>query len=58
MRLEHSDPRGGPDVKRDEEHPASTSYRKPKLTKYGSLKTLTLSTAVTANGDAGQNMMT
>ena len=36
---------------------ALSAYRKPVLTMYGPLKTLTLSTASFSNGDGGQNMM-
>jgi hypothetical protein len=34
------------------------SYRSPVLVVYGSVSKLTEGTAVTANGDTGQNMMT
>jgi len=33
------------------------AYQAPVLITYGQVKSLTLGTAVTANGDAGQNMM-
>ena len=36
---------------------ALKAYRKPVLTLYGPLKTLTQSTASLSNGDGGQNMM-